>query len=244
MRRFALVLFLLFGSLLAVAKVYKPADIKPVHLEDRNRYVCNPDGILSQEAVDRIDAAFRTIEDSTGIQTLVAVVTDIDPDDCFEFAHQLGEKVGVGRSSSDNGLVILLTTVGNVTQVIAGLATQLLVLCALGKVGEDALGLFHGVLVVILLRGHTALTHERGGQVELGLLAGGIGLQGLAVLDLGLGIAFFLIEFVAVAQAHPFLLGHFGCLVLGHRGCGCTQRQNNRQRSDGEFIFYLVESHC
>lgn len=110
MRRFALVLFLLFGSLLAVAKVYKPADIKPVHLEDRNRYVCNPDGILSRSAVDRIDAAFRTIEDSTGIQTLVAVVTDIDPDDCFEFAHQLGEKVGVGRSSSDNGLVILLST--------------------------------------------------------------------------------------------------------------------------------------
>lgn len=110
MRRFALVLFLLFGSLLAVAKVYKPVDIKPVHLEDRNRYVCNPDGILSRSAVDRIDAAFRTIEDSTGIQTLVAVVTDIDPDDCFEFAHQLGEKVGVGRSSSDNGLVILLST--------------------------------------------------------------------------------------------------------------------------------------
>jgi uncharacterized protein len=110
MKRFTLVLFLLFGSLLAVAKVYKPADIKPVHLEDRNRYVCNPDGILSRSAVDRIDAAFRTIEDSTGIQTLVAVVTDIDPDDCFEFAHQLGEKVGVGRSSSDNGLVILLST--------------------------------------------------------------------------------------------------------------------------------------
>ena len=110
MKRFALVLFLLFGSLLAVAKVYKPADIKPVHLEDRNRYVCNPDGILSRSAVDRVDAAFRTIEDSTGIQTLVAVVTDIDPDDCFEFTHQLGEKVGVGRSSSDNGLVILLST--------------------------------------------------------------------------------------------------------------------------------------
>ena len=54
--------------------------------------------------------AFRTVEDSTGIQTLVAVVGDIDPDDCFEFTHQLAEKVGVGRSSSNNGLVILLST--------------------------------------------------------------------------------------------------------------------------------------
>ena len=110
MKRIALVTVLVLGCLMAAAKVYKPSDIKPVHLEDRNRYVCNPDGILSQEAVNRIDAAFRTIEDSTGIQTLVAVVKDIDPDDCFEFAHQLGETVGVGRSSSDNGLVILLST--------------------------------------------------------------------------------------------------------------------------------------
>ena len=110
MKRIALVTVLVLGCLMAAAKVYKPSDIRPVHLEDRNRYVCNPDGILSQEAVNRIDAAFRTVEDSTGIQTLVAVVGDIDPDDCFEFAHQLGETVGVGRSSSDNGLVILLST--------------------------------------------------------------------------------------------------------------------------------------
>lgn len=95
---------------LVSAKVYRPADITPVHLQDRNCYTSNPDGILSDLAVRRIDAAFRTVEDSTGIQTLVAVVGDIDPDDCFEFAHQLGEKIGVGRSSSDNGLVILLST--------------------------------------------------------------------------------------------------------------------------------------
>ena len=110
MKRIALAILLAFSTLLISAKVYKPTDISPVHLEDRNRYVCNPDGILSQSAVDRIDAVFRTIEDSTGIQTLVAVVKDIDPDDCFEFAHQLGEKVGAGKVSSNNGLVILLST--------------------------------------------------------------------------------------------------------------------------------------
>ncbi|MBR2395781.1 MAG: TPM domain-containing protein, partial [Bacteroidaceae bacterium] len=66
MKRIALVTVLVLGCLMAAAKVYKPSDIRPVHLEDRNRYVCNPDGILSQEAVNRIDAIFRTIEDSTG----------------------------------------------------------------------------------------------------------------------------------------------------------------------------------
>ena len=110
MKKVSLTILLIFTTLLVAAKVYKPADISPVHLIDANRYVCNPDGILSQEAVDRIDAAFRTVEDSTGIQTLVAVLSEIDPDDCFEFAQQLGEKVGVGKSSSNNGLVILLCT--------------------------------------------------------------------------------------------------------------------------------------
>ena len=120
MKRIALVIYLVFGFILASAKVYKPSDIRPVHLEDRNRYVCNPDGILSQEAVNRIDAAFRTIEDSTGIQTLVAVVKDIDPADCYEFAYQLGETVGVGRSGSDNGLVILLSTGERCIQFVTG----------------------------------------------------------------------------------------------------------------------------
>lgn len=118
---------------MAAAKVYKPSDIRPVHLEDRNRYVCNPDGILSQSAVDRIDAAFRTIEDSTGIQSLIAVVTDIDPDDCFEFAHQLGETVGVGRSGSDNGLVILLSTGERCVQFATGYGIEGILTDALCK---------------------------------------------------------------------------------------------------------------
>lgn len=118
-RALASILFVLLCGLVS-AKVYKPADITPVHLQDRNRYTSNPDRILSAEAVSRIDAAFRTIEDSTGIQAMVVVVEDIDPDDCFEFAHQLGEKVGVGRSSSDNGLVILLSTGERCIQFVTG----------------------------------------------------------------------------------------------------------------------------
>ena len=125
-------------------------------------------------------------------------------------------------------LVILLTAVGDISQVIACLSTQIFVLCALGEVGENALGLLHGILVVIFLRGDAALTHQRGSEVELGFLAGGIGLQSLAILNLGLGIAFFLIQFVAVAQACALLLGHFGALVL----CRCRHGDSQCQKSD------------
>ena len=120
MKILVIAVLLVISTVLASAKVYKPADIQPVHLQDRDRYVCNPDGILSEAAVDSIDAAFRVIEDSTGVQALVAVLSEIDPDDCFEFAHQLGEKVGVGRSGSNNGLVILLCTEERCIQFATG----------------------------------------------------------------------------------------------------------------------------
>lgn len=102
------------------ATVWKPTNIPVAHIADRNRYVCNPEGIISQEVTDSIDAIFRAIEDSTGIETLIAVVSQIDPDDCYEFAYQLGEEVGVGKSGSDNGLVILLSTGERCIQMVTG----------------------------------------------------------------------------------------------------------------------------
>lgn len=120
MKRILSILALILLALTAQAKEYRPQDIRPVHLEDRNRYTCNPDGILSQDAVNRIDAALRTIQDSTGIQSLVAVVSQIRGGDCFDFAHSIGETVGVGRSDKDNGLVILLCTEERCIQFVTG----------------------------------------------------------------------------------------------------------------------------
>ena len=73
-------------------------------------------------------------------------------------------------------LAILLAAIGNVTQVIAGLAAQLLVLGTLCQVGEQAFGLLHRVLIIILLRCDATLTHKCSGEVELSLFAGRIGL--------------------------------------------------------------------
>ena len=124
MRKPVILLTLVLLCGLLPAKVYTPADIPLVHLQDRNCYTSNPDGILSPDAVSRIDAAFRTIEDSTGIQALVAVVREINPDDCFEFAHLLGEKAGVGKSGTNNGLVILLCTEERCIQFATGYGVE------------------------------------------------------------------------------------------------------------------------
>ena len=95
MKRISLfgILFLLttvFSTLRAEG--YKVEEIPMVHLQDRTRYVSNPDGILSEAAVAVMDTTLFALEQKTGIQTVVVAVRQIEGGDCFDFAYQLGEK--------------------------------------------------------------------------------------------------------------------------------------------------------
>ena len=100
----------LMGCLSLQAKEYTVKEIPMVHLQDKTRYVSNPDGILSSSAVAEMDRILYELEQKTGIQTLVVVVTGIEGGDCFDFAYRLGKEMGVGQKERDNGLVILLST--------------------------------------------------------------------------------------------------------------------------------------
>jgi uncharacterized protein len=91
-----------------------------VHLQDRTRYVSNPDGILSASAVAEMDRILYELEQKTGIQTLVVAVTGIEGGDCFEFTHRLFNEVGVGQKERNNGLVILLSTEERCVQFVTG----------------------------------------------------------------------------------------------------------------------------
>ena len=103
-------LLCLLGNISLQAKEYTIKEIPMVHLQDRTRYVSNPDGILSESAVATMDQILYQLEQNTGIQTLVVAVTGIEGDDCFDFAYRLGKEMGVGQKGRDNGLVILLST--------------------------------------------------------------------------------------------------------------------------------------
>ncbi len=106
----SILMFLLCIALHGNAKVYKVKDVPMVHLADRTRYVSNPDGILSKSTVASIDSMLFSLEEKTGIQALVAVLTGIEGGDCFDFAYRLGEENGIGQEGRDNGLVVLLST--------------------------------------------------------------------------------------------------------------------------------------
>ena len=109
MRKILFILSLL-GCLSIQAKEYTIKEIPMVHLQDRTRYVSNPDNILSAAAVATMDSILFALEQKTGIQTLVVAVTGIEGGDCFDFAYRLGKEMGVGQKERDNGLVILLST--------------------------------------------------------------------------------------------------------------------------------------
>lgn len=107
---FILAIFVAVPLYEAAAKVYKVKDVPMVHLVDRTRYVSNPDNILSSGIVAEMDRMLYALEEQTGIQVLVVVLTDIEGGDCFDFAYRLGQENGVGEKGRDNGLVILLST--------------------------------------------------------------------------------------------------------------------------------------
>lgn len=111
MKRFiSIILFLCLLVTLQAQKVYTTRNLPKVHLQDRTRYVCNPEGILSAAATDSIDRMLYALEQQTGIETVVAVVPSIGEDDCFDFSHRLLNEWGVGKKEKNNGLVILLVT--------------------------------------------------------------------------------------------------------------------------------------
>ena len=103
-------LFLCLLLPLRTQKAYTPDHLPKVHLQDKTRYVTDPDGILTPEARANMDRMLYRLEQQTGIQTVVAVVTSIGEADCFDFCHELLNSWGVGQKGKDNGLVILLVT--------------------------------------------------------------------------------------------------------------------------------------
>lgn len=76
------------------------------YLEDATQYVSNPDNILSQQAVDRMNVTLKRMEDSLQVQTVVIVVGRIENDDSYRMAQDVGNHYGVGYG--DRGLVIVV----------------------------------------------------------------------------------------------------------------------------------------
>ena len=107
MKRALLIIVFVICTLPSLARSYRVKDVPNVQIENRYHFTSNPDNILSQEAVLRIDSICYNLRHRGIAQTAVVVVQEIEGDDVFEFAYELFSWWGVG-SKSDSGIGILL----------------------------------------------------------------------------------------------------------------------------------------
>lgn len=108
MKKTLLFCLLLLFALSAGAATYRVEDVPNVQRMDSRRYVSNPDGILSETTVARLDALCASLRERGLAQVAVVAVDDIEGGDTFTFAVDLFDSWGVGGKKSNNGLGILL----------------------------------------------------------------------------------------------------------------------------------------
>ena len=94
-----------------------------MQLSNRYKFTSNPDGILSQAAVARIDSICYDLRHRGIAQTAVVAVAEIDSDDVFEFAYELFSKWGVG-SKSNSGIGILLVEEAREIRFVTGYGVE------------------------------------------------------------------------------------------------------------------------
>ena len=104
---------------IASARQYTVEQIPNVQLENRYRFTSNPDGILSNNAVVRIDSICYDLRHRGIAQVAVVAVKEIASDDVFDFAYKLFSSWGVG-SKSDSGIGILLVEEAREIRFITG----------------------------------------------------------------------------------------------------------------------------
>ena len=86
---------------------YWNADNIPIpYLQDSTQYVSNPDNVLTQGAVDRMNAKLQALNLELGVQSVIIVVNHIENDDPYRMAQDVGNKYGVGYNN--RGLVVVV----------------------------------------------------------------------------------------------------------------------------------------
>ena len=108
MKRFFSYIFSMLIAVTAFAATYTPETVPNVHVQNRTRFLTNPDGIISPGTQAEIDSVFAKIWRETSVEAVAVVVDSISIDDYDLFATELFQHWGVGKSDNDNGVLVLV----------------------------------------------------------------------------------------------------------------------------------------
>ncbi len=106
--RLLLLAVAIIATVAVSATTWSADNIPMVHLQDRNRYVCDPDNIISPADLDSADVCLKRLHKECGVQTVFIVVNNVKNADCFRMAEDVGNKYGVGDKKTRRGLVVVI----------------------------------------------------------------------------------------------------------------------------------------
>lgn len=90
------------------AATYSVADIPNVHVANKQQFIADPDDIISAAAEAQINQALSQLRTATTAEPMAVIVDNINTDDVDDFATELFEAWGLGKSDKDNGLLLLV----------------------------------------------------------------------------------------------------------------------------------------
>lgn len=120
MRKLVTLLILTLCTVIVSANKWTPETLPMIHLQDATKYVCNPDGVLSDNATNETDNLLHNLERDKGIQTVVVAVKQLEGDDPYQFGMDLARKYGIGNKKARTGLIIILATEDRSYQILTG----------------------------------------------------------------------------------------------------------------------------
>lgn len=106
--RLLLLAVAIIATVAVSATTWSADNIPMVHLQDRNRYVCDPDNIISPADLDSADVCLKRLHKECGVQAVFIVVNNVKNADCFRMAEDVGNKYGVGDKKTRRGLVVVI----------------------------------------------------------------------------------------------------------------------------------------
>lgn len=108
-KRYSFILLLLWGCLLsATARSWNADNTPMVHLEDAQRYLCDPEQLISPQYRDSIDYYLQKLDKDCGIESVFVIINHVDNGDTFRYATEIGKKYGVGNKRTHRGLVVVV----------------------------------------------------------------------------------------------------------------------------------------
>ncbi len=120
MKRLGSITVLAFVASFVGAASYTPQTVPNPKHSDKNNYVCNPDGIISQDDVAYLNLCAAQLETETGVELCVVAIDDIGEYDAFDFTYELFQRWGIGKEGKNTGVLLILVLDSRDIRIMTG----------------------------------------------------------------------------------------------------------------------------